>query len=171
MAKMDQVHGSIEEIDAGESLLSWETLEFPKQERGTRWYVVSGVIAVALLVYSIYSTNYLFAIIILMVGVLTLVNSMRNPRAITVHLTTLGIVVGDDFHSFKEIKDFSLIYEPPQIKLLYVSFVSRWHPMIAVPLEEIDPNAVREILLPYVFENIDREEEGLTDMLRRVYKI
>jgi len=35
----------------------------------------------------------------------------------------------------------------------------------------VDPNAVRDSLLPYAFENLSREEEALTDMVKRLYKL
>lgn len=171
MKESNPDHGNIEEIDAGDSLFSWSTWEYPPHERSRRWYLVAGILAIFFIVYSIYTENFLFAVIILMMGVLVLVTGLRRPDRIDVHVTTLGLVIGSDFHSYKEIKDFSIIYEPPDVKLLYVDFESRLHPMVAVPLEEADPNMLREALLPYVFENIDRESEGLTELFRRVYKI
>ena len=43
--------------------------------------------------------------------------------------------------------------------------------MMSIPLEDIDPNEVRETLLPYTHENLDRTEETLTDLFSRLYKI
>ena len=165
------MHGLVDEFDAGESLFTWKTWEYPPFERSVRWYLIASILAVALIAYSVYTENYLFAIIILMIGVLVLITSLRHPEKIDVHITSLGLVLGDDFHSYKEIKDFSIIYEPPAVKLLYIDFQSRLHPMVAIPIEDADPNLIREVLLPYVFENIDRESEGLTELVRRVYKI
>jgi hypothetical protein len=171
MEKKEVLHGDIQEIDAGEALVSWETWEYPPHERSTKWYIIASLIGIGLIFYSILTANFLFAIIILMMGVIMLVNALRHPDRIEVHITTLGLVVGNEFHSYKEIKDFSLVYEPPDVKLLYVDFNSRIHPLVAIPLEEVNPNDVRASLLPFAFENIEREEETLTDMVRRLYKI
>ncbi|EKD47059.1 MAG: hypothetical protein ACD_66C00239G0003 [uncultured bacterium] len=158
-------------IDVGNALVSWETWEYQHHERSRTWYLIVGVIAAALLVYSIAIANYLFAIIVLMTGVIMLINGMRQPKREQVHITDMGIVVGDSFYDYKMIKDFALVYEPPIVKVLYVDFNSTLRPVISLQLEDTDPNLIRESLLPYVFENLDREDEALTDMLRRLYKL
>lgn len=171
MAEKQAIHGNVDEIDAGDELISWETWNFPKHERSKTWYLIAAVIGVALIVYAILTANFLFAIIILMMGIVVLINNLRQPERIMVYITTLGVVVGNEFHSYKEIKDFSIVYEPPEIKILYLDFVSAWHPLIVIPLEDINPNEVRSCLLPYAFENIEREEEALTDLVGRLYKL
>ncbi len=171
MTEKQQLHGHVDEVDAGDELISWETWEFPQHERSKQWYVITAIISVGLIIYAIMTANFVFAIIILMMGVVMLINSLRKPERVRVYITTLGVVVGNEFHSYKEIKDFSIIYEPPDVKILYVDFVSRWHALISVPLEDVNPNDVRASLLPYAFENIEREEESLTDLVSRLYKL
>ncbi|MBU4315533.1 hypothetical protein KJ673_03990 [Patescibacteria group bacterium] len=158
-------------IDVGNAIVSWETWEYPPHERSRQWYIIVSVIGIALLVFTIITANYLFALIILMTGIIVLINAMRHPDRLEVHITDSGIVLGDAFYEYKAIKEFALVYEPPIVKTLYIDFNSVLRPMISIPLEDIDPNLVRESLLPYVFENLDREDETLTDMLRRLYKI
>ncbi|MFH1711942.1 MAG: hypothetical protein ABH846_01765 [Patescibacteria group bacterium] len=160
-----------EEIDAGDAVISWETWEFPPHERSRFWYIMVSIIGVSLIVYAVYTENFLFAIIILIMGVILFVNSLRHPDRIMVHITTLGIVLGDEFYPYQDLKDFAIVYEPPAVKLLYVDFTSMFKPLVAIPLEDVDPNAVREYLQQFIFENLERESEHLTDMVRRVYKL
>lgn len=160
-----------EVIDVGNALVSWETWEYQPLERSKTWYLIGGAITTALLIYSIVIANYLFAIIVLMTGVIMLLNGMRHPKREQVHITDMGIVVGDSFYDYKIIKEFALVYEPPMVKNLYIDFNSVLRPMVSIQLEDVDPNLVRESLLPYVFENLEREDEALTDMLRRLYKM
>jgi hypothetical protein len=167
----EQSVSSEDMIDVGESLLDWETWEYPPHERGRLWFVLAAIVGAALLVFSLATTNYLFAIVILMIGVVMFMSGMRHPDRITIHITDLGVVVGDHFHDYKDIKDFSVIYDPPDTKLLYLDFNQLWEPLHAIPLEDVDPVLVRDNLLPYVYENLAREEETLTDVLRRVYKL
>jgi hypothetical protein len=158
------------EQDVGEGLLGWETWEFPPQERSKLWYVIASLIAVGLIVYAVYTANYIFAIAIMMLGIITLIGNFRKPRRIEVFLTNLGVVVGSEFYAYEDLKDFSIVYKPP-VKNLYLDFKSVWQPMISIPIEEMNPNEVREVLLPYAFENLEREDENLTDVLRRLYKL
>lgn len=158
-------------IDAGEELYGWQTWEFMPHQRSMLWYVFASILSVVLIVYAIWVTNYMFAIIILMIGIIFLIGNLRKPEIVNVHVTTLGLVVNDKFYEYEEIKDFSLIYAPPDIKWLYVDFNKVWMPMLTIPLEDADPNIIREVMTPYAFENLEREEETLTDMVRRVYKL
>ena len=160
-----------DDFDVGIPQISWQTWEYMPHERSRLWFIISSVIGASLLVYSIATENYLFAIIVLMMGVILLVNSLRHPDRVDVHITDLGLVVGNHFFDYKDIKDFSIIYNPPEVKALYIDFQRIWQPLMVIQLEDTDPNAIREALLPYVFENMEREEENLTEMVRRLYKL
>jgi uncharacterized membrane protein len=157
--------------DYGTPLLSWQVDEYQRVERSARWYLIAGIVAVALIVYAVATANFLFAVIILMAGVVMLATSFAPPRRIDLVITDAGVAIGERFYPYKKIRDFSLAYQPPEVKILYLDFTSPLDPLMSIPLEEMDPNDVRDALLPYCQENVDRTEETLTDRLRRVYKL
>ena len=171
MAKTQEEEDYFEEIDVGDELIAWETWEFPPHDRSRNWYIIAGVVGVILIVTAILAGNFLFAIIVLMMGVILLVGHLRQPQRIMIHVTTAGLVIGHEFLRYRDIKDFAIVYDPPDVKILYVDFHHLTHPLVALPLEGVNPNALREALLPYIFENLDREEEALTDTVRRMYKL
>ncbi|MBI4592315.1 hypothetical protein HY733_02615 [Candidatus Uhrbacteria bacterium] len=158
-------------FDIGSPRLEWEVDEYSAHSRSKLWYSIAAVLGVALIVYAIATANFLFAVIILMIGVITLLSSFVPPDRVPVVITNTGVVVSDMYYDFQAIKDFSIAYDPPDVKNLYFEFHSPWHPLLTVPLEDIDPNEVRELLLPYCLENLERVEENLTDVLRRLYKL
>lgn len=158
-------------LDAGSALVSWETWEYPPVERSRRWYVIASVLSIALLLYALLTANFVFAVIILMFAVLQLMKDLRKPARMEIHVTTGGIVFGNDFYPYENIRDFSIVYYPPDVKTLYVSFYGIMSPTLTVPLEGADPNIVREALLPYAFENLNRDREYLTDLITRLYKL
>jgi hypothetical protein len=160
----------VEEVEVGDALMSWETWEFPPHERSRVWFIVMGILCVVCLVYAFSSANFLFAVVILMFVVITMVNMIRKPQRLPVHVTTLGIVLGNEFFPYDDIKDFSIVYKPP-VKTLYLDFKNSWKPLTSIPLEEIDPNQLREQMLAFVFENLDRDDESLTDTIARLYKM
>lgn len=160
-----------ETVNIGQPLLQWEVDEYAKHERSRAWYIMASGIGILLILYAIATANYLFAVIILMMGVILFVSMLNDPERISVVITTTGIVVGDMYYDYQSIRDFSIAYDPPHIKILYLDFFEFWHPMISVPLELIDPNVVRKQLLSFCPENLDRTEENLTDLVKRVYKV
>jgi hypothetical protein len=159
------------QVDIGRPVLEWEVDEYPTHDRSKYWYILSGSIGFILLIYAVSTANFLFAVIILMLGIVTLLSTFIPPDRVMVILTTTGIVVGDMYYDYDAIRDFSIAYDPPEVKYLYLEFHSPWQPLISIPLEEIDPNIIRENLLPFCFENLDRTEESLTDVMRRMYKL
>jgi hypothetical protein len=155
----------------GKILAAWQVDEFPNHDRSRLWYVLGAIGAVALIIHAIFTANFLFAIIVLLGGLIILLSTFRAPEKLEVAITSTGIIVGDHYHPYKEIKDFSIAYEPPEVKLLYFDFVSSWSPLISIPLEDNDPNYLRECLLPFCLENLERTEETLTDYVKRLYKL
>jgi len=158
-------------IQIGAPQMAWEVDEYPQHQRSRTWYLVTGIFGVVMIIYAIATANFLFAVIILMTGVITLLATFMPPDRVPVVITNTGVVVSDMYYDFEAIKDFAIVYDPPEIKYLYLEFDSPWHPLVSVPLEDEDPNEVRELLLPYLIENIHRTDERLTDALRRVYKL
>lgn len=155
----------------GNPIVAWEVDEYEKHDRPLRWYLVMSVVAVTLMVYALFTANFLFAVIILMIGIIAYLSGFREPDKLTVIITDAGLVIGKRFYPFKDLTDFSIAYEPPHVKILYVQCKSVWHPLLSIPMEDVDPNDVRESLLPYLFENLERTEETLTDLISRVYKL
>jgi hypothetical protein len=158
-------------VHIGVPQIEWDVDEFPAHQRGKLWYTVSAILGVALIIYAIVTANFLFAVIVLMIGVITLLSTFTKPDRVPVIITNTGVVVSDMYYDFDAIRDFSIAYDPPHVKNLYFEFHSALHPLLTVPLEDKDPNEVRELLLPFCLENLSRVEESLTDVVRRMYKL
>jgi len=155
----------------GKVFTQWRVDEYPNHDRSRTWYILSSIAGIALIIYAIVTANFLFAVIILLSAVITLLSVFRQPEKIDVAITSTGVVIGPAFYEFKDIKDFSIAYKPPEYKLIYFDFDKPWLPLVSIPLEDVDPNEVRECLLPFCLENLDRTNETLTDTVRRVYKL
>lgn len=155
----------------GDLLLEWQIDSFPHHQRSKRWYAIMASVGVLLVLYAIFTSNFLFAVLILMMAVVMLLTSFTQPKRLDVVITSTGVIVGDMYYDYLSIKNFSLVYDPPEVKNLYLDFHSITHPLLSVPLEDTDPNRVREALLPFCLENLNRTEETLTDVLQRLYKL
>lgn len=169
--EMEEVPTSPEAIDAGDILLTWETWEYPPTERSGRWYAIATSVGLFCLIYAMFTANYIFAVIVVMFAVIVMMRDIRKPARTQTYITTEGVVFSDRLYTYKDIRDFSITYDPPQIKNLYLAFNRTSQPTVSIPLEDANPNLVRAALLPFVYENLGREGETLTDTLRRVYKL
>jgi hypothetical protein len=155
----------------GEEIFSWTIDEYERHERGPLWYAIASLVGVALVLYSVISQNFLFAVIIIMAGVIIGLSTLREPKKVLFQMTTRGIGVGSSFTPYKSMRSFWIIYEPPMTKNLYIDFGSAITPHLIVPLEDQDPLEVREALLEFLREELTQETEPLSELLGRVLKL
>ncbi|NQU83795.1 MAG: hypothetical protein HQ536_03725 [Parcubacteria group bacterium] len=154
----------------GKVLFFWDIHDFDKYEKTILWYVIAGILGIITLAYSIWTMNFLFAVIILMFAVIILLHDLRVPNLIKCSITETGIVFGSNLYKYSEFENFWILYEPPEIKNLYFEFKGI-KPRISIPLEKQDPNKIREILGKYLEEDLDKEGEPVTEYIGRILKI
>ena len=144
--------------------------DYVEHHRIIFWYIIWGLITIGLIIYAIFTNNYLFIIIILLITAIILIQNRRIPKKVDLHITNLGLKIDDSFTPYKEIKEFWLVYNPPEVKKIFFNPQSSIRPIFSVPLEKQNPLKVREYLLKYLKENLDNEDESLSDMLNRRFK-
>jgi len=155
----------------GEEIFSWTVDEYERHERGPLWYVIAFLVGVSLVLYAIVTQNFLFAIIIIMSGVIIGLSSLREPQRVLFRMTTRGIGMGREFFPYKDLRSFWILYEPPLNKDLYVDFRNPLTPHLKISLEDQDPVEIRKTLLEFLREELSQEQEPLTDLLGRVLKL
>ena len=157
-------------IDYGKKLASWEFMEFQTHERGVVWYGVVILLYSALLFFTLISANFLFTIILVISGITFVFISLKKPKKIKFAIYQDGITLDELFYEFKDLYQFWLVYDPPEIKTLYIESNGFLVRKILIPLEDQNPIQIREILLSYLKEDLEREDEDFVDTLRRLTK-
>jgi len=158
--------------DYGDEIMSWKVPEYEKHERSTGWYIISSIVALLLLLYSFFSGNFLFAVIVIIAAIVIILHDGSHPDLIEVSLTDEGVIVGKKFYDYDELKDFSVIYKPRQeIKNLYFEFKSAVRPRLSLPLGKMNPLKIRENLLKYLPEDLDRTDQPLSEGLAKIFKL
>lgn len=150
--------------------LAWMVDEYPAYRRGWRWYVVAFLVGGGLIVWALATLNFLFALIVVIFAIVLALSSARKPVRLRFAVCEDGLEMGHRFIPWTDISRFWIVYEPPTVKSLYVDFKSALVPDLMVPLEQMNPNAVRKTLLEYVDEDPSRDAEPLSDFLARVLK-
>lgn len=159
------------QANIGQELLRWTFLEFKRPSRTRSWWIMAGLVTALLLIYAIYTTNFLFAIIILMFAGLFYVENRRSPRRLDCRITNTGIAVGKKFWRYNELKNYWIVYHPPQITNLYIQPKNPFDPRITVPLVKINPLQVRKLLNKYLEEDLEREDEPTSEAITRLLKL
>jgi len=163
---------SVKQSDSGhgEVLFSWTFTEFPDHQRDISWFIGAGIIAFIFLIFSIVSGNLLFAILVIIFPLVMLLVH-RHVEDIEFKITEDGIMVKNHFYSYKDLKNFFIIYLPPEVKTLYFEPGNVFKPRIPIPLQDQNPIEIRETLLKYMSEDLDRDNEPLSDQIFRMFKM
>ncbi len=159
-----------QEPDYGEVFVAWDFYEHETQERGRWWYIIAVVVVLILLGYSYFDHNFLLAVIVVLTILIFVISELRGPDFHTFAITEDGLLAGPQFFPYVELNNFFIIYQPPAVKALYFDPKSILRPHIGIPLGDQDPNEIRELLLNYLPEDLEKEEEPTSDFLGRLLK-
>jgi hypothetical protein len=183
-----------QDIRSESDTIRWRIPEYHGEEKTKLWYAIYSLIGIALLVYAIFTQNFIFAIIVIFAAVLLVLFDGGNPGTLEVVISDRGVMVGKEFYSYDQIQDFFIIYEPEDgVKNLYFEFKRFARPSLpeseparyswlfwlvnfartrfTVPLEDMDPVAIRRNLLKYLKENLDRTTIPLSEQLTKLFKL
>lgn len=158
--------------DPGKLLTSWDFPEFQKHTRSIIWYLITGLVIIGLIAFAISTQGYLFLGIIILYIFISYIRAKRDPQLLQIQIFEDGIQISDNtFYEWKDIKQFWIIYEPPEIKNLYLEFKTGFKPSITISLEDQNPIKVRKILLQYLMEDTEKENESFSDGFSRLLKL
>lgn len=149
----------------------WKFPEFTTYERSNRWYFIAAAISVLMLVYAIISANYLFAVSVVIIDIIIMLQHRRAPLPLTFSIMHKGISFDEKFFDWRELDNFWIVYEPPEIKKLYIGRKSSWRPEFSISLEDQNPIVIRDIMLKFLREDLEKETETPSDSFSRRFKI
>ncbi|MBT7007320.1 hypothetical protein HN958_02335 [Candidatus Falkowbacteria bacterium] len=154
----------------GDVHLEWNFKEYEHEAVNRTWYIVGAIVLAGLLAYSVFTANFLFAIILLLSVFVIIYQFFQAPREINVQIGEDGVIIDKRYYPYKELKNFWIIYEPPVYKYLYIDFKSDIKGVYPVPLSDENPLKVREFLLKYIDEDIEKEEAGFDEAFSKLIK-
>ena len=164
--------------------IRWQVPEYRVPKRGKKWYMAAGAIVLIMLFFCFFafrgwhlvflgtSSNYLFALFIIVVMIIMIINESRPPMMINVELGPEGVKIGSRFYDYDRIKNFVVLYKPRQsLKSVYFEFKGSVQPRISLPLRRLDALTVRNFLVRYLDENLERTEMPLSERLTKWLKL
>lgn len=166
-----------------EAVFSWTVPEHDHYHRSKQWYIWAGVAVVGLFLFSSlsislypfslsFAPNFLFIVIIILTATVVVLTDGNEPARLGFAITDEGIVIGDRFIDFDELKNFSIVYKPRQgVKRLYFEFHSFLRPRLSIPMDDANPLKIRDFLLNYLEEDLEREAEPVSERFSRMFKI
>jgi hypothetical protein len=156
------------ELKPEEILMEWKAREFIQYPRHKSWYILLLVISGILVIYSIIVTNYLFAIIVVMLAIVINTLTRKEPQMLNIAITTKGVKIDEKLYTYDDdLASFWILYNPPDLKTLNFSRKQRIAPDLVIQLENQNPLKVRELLLDHLTEDVEKEEHPVDKIARR----
>ena len=156
---------------SNEKPIKWSFREYEKYERSRGWYLLAAIIGGFILIYSVLTANFLFALIIIMIGIILIINHHHDPSQIQFEINKQGIKLGKKEYKYNELENFWIIYQPPEIKTLYFNFKSTLKPRLSIPLTDENPVHIKAFLRQHLEEDIEQENEPASETLGRLFKL
>jgi len=171
-------------IDYGKKIMGWKVPEYDKHERSKNWYKIAIIVFVILIIFSFFSIqfspsfkinfspNFLFTAILVIGALVIIIHDGQEPLQVNFIITDEGVIVGKKFFPYDSIKDFSIVYKPKEkIKNLYFEFKNVVKPRLSIPLLNNNPLPIRENLLKYLPEDLERLDQPLSEALAKMFKL
>ena len=153
-------------------IINWMVPEYEAYERSKSWYIAASIIAVIVLIYALWTANFLFVVIIVLAATVIILNDNGNPENVGFAIADEGLIIGQKFIDFDELKNFSIIYKPRQnTKQIYFEFHNVLRPRLSIQLNNMNPLKIRDILLNYLQEDLERENEPFSERIGKLFKI
>lgn len=155
-------------IDEGAALMTWTPQEYEFQEKEENWYLTGGITAAIFIAGAIVFRNYLMAVTFFLLAVVIYIYAERKPKRILVELKEFGIRVNTTFYKYRDLTKFWIVYRPGDVKTLNIETNNVFNPVVAIQIENQDPNQIREILKEKLFEDLDHQESRIDQMARNL---
>jgi len=151
--------------------IKWSFPEYARHERQRGWYFWSILISLGIIVYAILTGNWLFALIIIMFGIIIVINHHNQPEEMKFEIDHDGIKLNGKLYKYDEINRFWIIYQPPEVKNLYFDMKSPFRPRLSIPLGKENPVDIKAFLRQYLEEDLDEEQEPFSETFGRLFKL
>ncbi len=160
-----------EQAPHGNTILEWSFPEFADYPRGRAWYLGFFVLAAIMAGLAVLGRVYTAIPVIVLITLILILRFRRRPTEITARITDLGLEVADMNIRWEELREFWIVYRPPEIKKLYITFKTTLRQPFSIDLMNQNPLKVREALNEFLPENIAQESETASDQLLRMFKM
>lgn len=146
----------------------WEAHEYFYQEKTADWYWAAGIISASIAVLSIFFGNILLALLIIIGGFTLCLLAARRPNFLRFEINHTGLLIDRTLYPYATLESFWVEDNNHLDEHSKVLFKSKKvvTPLIVIPLEEVDPEMLRDFLLNHLPE-IQHHEPFAQKVLER----
>jgi hypothetical protein len=135
-------------------VIAWTTHEHEHREKSKDWYWSLGILVITSSILSIIFGNYVFGLLILIIGVSLGVVAAKEPDLVDFELNQMGVKIGKKLFPYATLEAF-WVENNEQHNLesqLLIKSRKTMMPLIVIPLADLDPSEIRDFLLYHLLE-------------------
>ena len=175
-------------------VITWKIQERVGSKKNKRWYLIASIIGALMIIYALLTSNLIFAVIIIFGAILIILTDGAKPSTLNAEISGEGVKVGKESYLYEQLDNFFIIYRPNEgIKNLYIEFKRFARPQVSgaarasryewllwlmnlartrlsIPLNDTNPLVVRNNLLKYLKEDLERTDIPLSEKLSEILK-
>lgn len=137
-------------------VLYWKTLEYEYYEKTPDWFWALGLIVLVFSIIALVLNNILFAVLIVLSGISLAMYGVRRPDVVDVEVGVQGVIIGNTLHPYASLESFWVdINEFDGV--LYLKSEKTFAPLTIIPIKDVSPKEVRDILLDFLPEEEHHE--------------
>jgi len=149
--------------------ITWSAPEYDYEHRRAEWYLLSIVIAVGLIVLSLWQRNFLFALFILLAEMAILLSAKQFPPVWDFEVNAKGVRIGDKkFFNYAEMEGFDVHYDTDEYNHLVVRINHRFSPDLTLRMPAHRSDEIEK----FIAKNIPRQsyDMHLIDAVAKLLK-
>ena len=149
-----------------EDKITWRIEEPNFTPKTIEWFWALGILALALIIFSILLKNYLLIIIVALAAFIIYGGKNKKSELINFRLDDNGLHIENKFYPYDNFESF-WIFEARNDKTQELALRYKRHlsPLLIIPFHNNDEPRIRKILTKYLTES--EEHESLIDLLRK----
>ncbi len=140
----------------------WETYEYYFQEKTSDWYWSVGIVGVSISILCAMFSSVMFALLIFLSTFALTLFASKQPNIIRFEVSKKGVMIGNTLYPFGTLDSFWVednrhVGHPSKLIIKSRKMVV---PLIAIPLDQINPEDIRDFLLDHLLEDHHLEPLG-----------
>lgn len=139
--------------------LNWSALEYEEKEKSKDWFWALGIIVVTGSIAAIIFSDYFFAALLVLSGILLGFFAIKKPETIFYELNNRGLKIGNRLYLYENIKSFWIQIIPTDKEpLLFIHSERFFMPIITIPIVETMAEEIHFILSSKNIAEIEMKE-------------
>ena len=126
--------------------VTWEAYEHHHSSKGSDWYWILGIIALAITIASVVLGNMLFGILVFVGSLVMALHAAIEPKMVPYAVTQRGIRIGTILYPYSTLQSFYIDEESAVDPELLIASNKLFMPLIVIPLPEEHLDEIEDIL-------------------------